>query len=416
LKQQYGQILERESEILQKKEEAEAATKAESEFLANMSHEIRTPATAMLGFAEILAEANPFTDRPERRVHAIETIRRTGEHLLEIIDRVLDRARLKAGRLEIERIPFSPTALVEEVLGVMRPHADAKGLALEFEVDSATPAGVESDATRIRQILMNLVSNAIKFTEAGSVRVSLGYSARADRSMLQFDVTDTGIGMSAAQIDRVFEPFTQVHPTGSHDARGAGLGLTISKGLTALLDGMIQIESKPGKGSTFRVSVPCVPVDRRHLSQEQRIPSTLERTMAETSERIGPLLRLRVLVAEDNRDNQRLLTELLRAAGIESEFADNGAIAVERVGEAARGGRRFDAIIMDMQMPVLSGHEAARRLRAMGYAGLIIGLTAHTTSRDRQDCLDAGCDEYLTKPIDRRRLVEILTGYANQAR
>jgi signal transduction histidine kinase/CheY-like chemotaxis protein len=417
LKHQYAEILAREADVLREKDNAEAAARAESEFLANMSHEIRTPASAMLGFAEVLAEENIFTDSADRRVHAIETIRKCGEHLLEIIDRVLDRARLKAARVEIDRIPFSPTAVAEEVLAVMRPRAEAKGLALELEVDSSTPAAIESDATRIRQILMNLVGNGIKFTEAGSVRVSVGHRSGGGQSMIRFEVADTGVGLSPVQAERIFEPFTQVRAQGPHETEGTGLGLTISKGLTALLGGTIRVESKPGEGSLFRVDVPCISIDRARLPREGTGASALQRRDA--MERAGPgdrRLDVRVLVAEDNHDNQRLLAEILRAAGAEAEFADNGAIALERVREEEERGRPFGAVLVDMQMPVMGGCEAASTLREMGYAGLILALTAHSSSTDRQRCINAGCNEYLTKPIDRYRLVEIMERYARRAR
>jgi signal transduction histidine kinase/CheY-like chemotaxis protein len=414
LRQQYEKILAREADLVHEKQKAEAAARAEGEFLANMSHEIRTPMTAMLGFAQTLSEQDRLGDASSQPSRAIETIQRCGAHLMQIVDKILDRARLRAGRLELKHIAFSPTAIVEEVLSLLRPQAEAKGLALELEVDSSTPAAAESDATRIRQILINLVGNAIKFTEAGAVRVTAGYRDHRGEPMLQFEVIDTGIGMSPDQIKAMFEPFTQVDGTTTRSHEGIGLGLTICKGLSALLGGTIDVESEPGKGSTFRVNVPCTVVDRARLLQADGEVSAVEkREGPRTLERARRRLRGRVLVAEDNRDNQRLIADTLQEAGAEVELADNGAIAVEMVREWQHRGRPFDLVLVDMQMPILDGHEAARRLRGMGYEGPIVALTAHAMQTDRQKCLEAGCDDYLAKPIERQRLVRLIARYTD---
>jgi signal transduction histidine kinase/CheY-like chemotaxis protein len=409
LRNQYQEILDRDEDFRREKEKAEEAAQAESEFLANMSHEIRTPMTAMLGFAQALSDADVLAQVPGQRIRMVETIRQCGDHLLHIVDRILDRARLKAGRLEVEEVPFSPTAVVEEVLSLMRPGAEAKGLALELEVDASTPAAAEGDATRIRQILINLIGNAIKFTESGSIRVTLSYWERPSGATLQFEVIDTGIGMSPEQIDSIFEPFTQADRATARRHGGIGLGLTISKGLTALLGGTIDVESELGKGSLFCVNVPCAVVDRARLLEESGVVSGLEgRPRSKTTERAGPQLSSRILLAEDNRENQELIRDILEEAGAEVEVAENGAIAVESVRNSAKRGRPFDVILMDMQMPVLDGPEAAKTLRQMGHRGPILALTAHAMETDRQKCLEAGCDDYLAKPVDRRRLIRLI--------
>jgi CheY-like chemotaxis protein len=378
-----------------------------------MSHEIRTPMTAILGFAEILAEEAEREETSRRQHQAIETIQRNGEHLLEIINEILDLSKIEAGRLEPECLAFSPTALAEGVVGLMRPRADEKGLSLEFEIDGAVPAAVESDPTRIRQILINLVGNALKFTNAGGVQLSVGHPGDPGKPMLTFSVSDTGIGMTAEEAERIFEAFTQGDSTATRRYAGTGLGLTICERLTALLGGNIELESEQGRGSVFRVNLPVKVVDRAQLSTKRaQRPELVE----QTRHGHAPLPQLppgcRVLVAEDGRDNQRLIEDALRLAGAEVEFADEGLMAVRMAIEAEKQQCPFSVVVMDMQMPVLDGYQAAMRLRESGYRRPIIALTAHAMPGDRQKCLEAGCTDYAAKPIDRRRLIQMIGRHA----
>jgi len=412
LKRQYSEILANQQALRREKLQAEAAERAKSEFLANMSHEIRTPMTAILGYAERLLEQGRTDDAPLGEIEALETIHRNGEHLLEIINGVLDLSKIESGRLEPQLSPFSPTALVEEVVTLMRPRADEKGLTLEFEVDGSVPAAVESDPTRIRQVLINLIGNALKFTEAGIVRVTVGHHGQSANPMLQLTVSDTGIGMASAQTGEMFEAFTQADAAATRKFGGTGLGLAICDRLTSLMEGTIEVESQPGQGSVFRVNLPVGVVDGAELVPGNRklsAPDEWRRSRAAERPSLPP--GGRILVAEDGLDNQRLIVETLEDAGAEVEIAENGAIAMKLALEEQERGHAFDVILLDMQMPVLDGREAVRRLRSMGYDRPIVALTAHAMSGDRQKCLDAGCDEYASKPIDRRRLVQLIARF-----
>ncbi len=410
--QQYDEILAGHHAVQREKQAAEEASRAKSEFLANMSHEIRTPMTSILGFTDLLAEETSSRTASSRELDAIATIQRNGEHLLEIINEILDLSKIEAGHLESELEAFSPAALTEQVVVSMRPRAQERGLSLEFEIESSVPVAVESDPTRIRQILINLVSNALKFTEEGRVRVTVRHSGRAGNPRLSFEVSDTGIGMSSREIAGVFEPFVQSDSSASRKYQGTGLGLTICERLTSMLGGTIDVKSELGKGSTFLVSIPIVEVDRGRLKASGGVHS--DPSSERDDHGRAPLPRLpsgcRVLIAEDGRDNQRLIADTLQRAGADIEFAEDGALAIKKVRAAEEQHHPFDVILMDMQMPVLDGYRAVKQLREGGYRRPIIALTAHAMPGDRQKCLDAGCDAYAAKPIDRRQLIKLIAG------
>jgi signal transduction histidine kinase/ActR/RegA family two-component response regulator len=381
---------------------AEAASQAKSEFLANMSHELRTPLTAILGFAEVLRDESGPAEGESRR-QAVDTITRNGEHLLQLINDILDLSKIEAGRLEIDPRPCDPRKIVDDCVALMNVRAAAKGLALGVDCDPALPCRIQSDPTRIRQVLLNLLGNAIKFTEQGEVRLSAAFAAAPEPS-IAFDVRDTGIGMTPQQAAAIFEPFRQAEASTARRFGGTGLGLTISRRLTEMLGGCLQlVESQPGAGSRFRaVIAAAAPADETDPAEGPgREPEPDDALPA------GPrtLAGCRILFAEDGPDNQRLISHLLRKAGAEVALAADGAEAVDRALGAAAAGQPFDVILMDMQMPVMDGYEASRRLRAGGYTGPIIALTAHAMSGDREKCLAAGCTDYATKPIDRARLI-----------
>ena len=387
---------------------AEAADHAKSELLANMSHEIRTPMTAILGFTDMIMGS---VTAPED-LDAAATIRRNGEHLIEIINDILDISKIEAGQLKVENIDCSPCQVLSDLASLMRVRASAKGLALEVEYDGPIPLRIHSDPTRLRQILINLAGNAIKFTEVGTVRVLARIlDSDADEPRMQFDVIDTGIGLTEAQVGRLFQPFVQADASTTRKYGGTGLGLTISKRLAEMLGGTIHVDSTPGVGCTFSVTVSTGPlhgVTMVDVAQESVLPT------AQVEKPVGTVeqLNCRVLLAEDGPDNQRLISFVLKKAGADVEIAENGQIALDQALAAREAGAPFDVILMDMQMPVLDGYGATGKLREAGYAGPIIALTAHAMSGDREKCLGVGCDDYTTKPIDRLELVGLVGNWA----
>ncbi len=382
---------------------AEQASIAKSEFLANMSHEIRTPMTAILGFAEMLRTEGDPAKAPHQRLEAIETIQRNGDYLLRLINDILDLSKIEAGKLDAEFTTCSPGQVLDEVVELMRVRADAKGLPLHLEYDGDLPEAIRCDPLRLRQILINLVGNAIRFTETGSVRIVarlLRFAARS--ALLQVDVIDTGIGLTAQQAMRLFRPFSQADSSTTRKFGGTGLGLTISKRLAEILGGDITFESDPGKGSTFSVTVETGDLDGVRMLARPAKAMALA-VPEPTAGNTAPAVRIagRVMLAEDGIDNQRLVRFILKKAGAEVSVADNGQIALDEALAARDRGDPFDLILMDMQMPVMDGYEATRTLRAVGYTGVIIALTAHAMAGDEAKCREAGCDAYLTKPIDR---------------
>ncbi len=383
---------------------AKQATAAKSAFLANMSHEIRTPMTAILGYADLLLDEQrtPQVERDE----ALQTIRRNGQHLLEIINDILDLSKIEAGRLEIESVEVPVWELLDEVHGTMRVRAQQKGIDFSIRAATALPSSCQTDPVRLRQVLVNLVGNAIKFTERGSVLVTVAYRVRRGRGVLKFDVADTGIGMVPHQLSRLFRPFAQADSSTTRRFGGTGLGLTISKRLVQLLGGEIAVKSKLNHGSTFTITIDAGAPREANEFRQPTISAKREANAVQTPEEMPATFAGRVLLAEDGPDNQRLIGLLLRKLGLEVEIAENGRRALEQALAAREAGQPFDLILMDMQMPELDGYDATQRLRKEGYAGPIVALTAHAMSGDRDRCLAAGCDDYLSKPVNRQLLLE----------
>ncbi len=385
------------------KQDAEVANQTKSEFLANMSHEIRTPMTAILGFSETLLEPD-LSDAD--RLGAIHTIRRNGDFLLELINGILDLSKIEAGKLDTELIPCSPAQVVRDVISLMRIRADAKGLALATEYDGAIPEAILSDPTRLRQILINLAGNAVKFTETGDVRLVTRFIENENApSLMQFEVIDTGIGMNGDQIGKLFRPFTQADSSTTRNFGGTGLGLAISKRLAESLGGDITVESEPGRGSVFSLTISAPPAENAARTE---VPRSAGSGRTKVLEQMSGTFSGHVLLAEDGADNQRLIAYFLRKAGARVTIVENGRLAVDAAMDASEAGRPFDVILMDMQMPEMDGYEATRRLRAREYNGAIIALTAHAMAEDRARCLDAGCDDFATKPIDRKELLRVI--------
>ncbi|MCA9123111.1 MAG: response regulator [Planctomycetaceae bacterium] len=383
-------------------DEATAATLAKSEFLANMSHEIRTPMTAILGFSETIAESV----EGEENIAAIETIRRNGEHLLAIINDILDLSKVEVGKMSLELLDQNPCDLVVEVISLVKVKADGAGLALEAEFEGPIPRTIRTDPTRLRQILINVLGNAIKFTEVGKVRLVTSFTTGRDgECLLQFDIIDTGIGMSEDQIDRLFQPFSQADASTTRKFGGTGLGLTISKRFAEMLGGgIVVVESRKGFGTRFRITVATGSLEDVEMDV---CPSAAQasRKMASVDDRNVDLDGCRILLAEDGPDNQRLLSFVLKKAGANVQVVENGKLATDAAFAAAEAGAPFDCVLMDMQMPVMDGYKATQLLRAKGYTGSVLALTAHAMDGDDQKCIDAGCDDYLTKPINRDAFV-----------
>ncbi len=399
----YARALERANADLERqRRKAEQAAAAKTEFLANMSHEIRTPMTAILGFADILLEDG--TANAVERTDALKTIRRNGAYLLEILNDILDFSKIEANRLEIEEVPCAPARIFADVVDLMRPRANEKKIQVRFELDGPIPERLLSDPVRLRQILLNLVGNAVKFTSQGEVRVRARFDAN-DRT-LEFDVEDSGIGIAEKVLLEIFEPFRQGDSSMTRRFGGTGLGLAITKRLVERLGGAITATSTVGKGSLFRVRVPAHPVDSGSVTEvpESDTPSTGRMRSALEGLRASG----RVLMVEDGPDNQRVIRHVLEMAGYSVTAADNGQIGVELALAAVEEGTPYRVILMDVQMPVLDGYEATRRLRASGYTGPIIALTAHALPSERQRCLEAGCDAFATKPIERLLLLETI--------
>jgi len=403
-----------EQRVAERTAAAEDANRAKSAFLANMSHEIRTPMTAILGFADVLlADADDGSATPHR-LDSIQTIKRHGEYLLEILNGILDLSRIESGRVEVERARVAPLAIVNEVALLMRVRAEAKQLPLVTSFGSRLPDYVMSDAVSLRQILINLVANAIKFTEMGKVELRASFREAGAESRLELEVRDTGIGITEEQRDRLFQPFVQGNASVTRRYGGTGLGLAISQRLAQMLGGAIEIESEPGRGSTFRLVLPT-----GELPGATWIENPGEAAVVEARAEVAPAsppqqYACRVLLAEDGGDNRRLITLLLERMGATVVAVENGRRAVDAALAVDGTDEEFDLVLMDMHMPVLDGYEATRALRRAGYDRPIVAITANAMHGDRERCLEAGCTDFLSKPIERDRLSQVIATCARK--
>ncbi len=380
------------------KDEAERANLSKTQFLANMSHEIRTPIGAILGFTDLMK--NP-ANAPEENLNYMGIVERNSQQLLRLIDDILDLSKVEAGKMTIEQIEFSFAEMLTDFIAVMAFKAGEKGIGFQFDVESKVPDILYTDPVRLRQILTNTVGNALKFTDKGSVEFCVHY----EEPCLKFVVKDTGVGISKEQQSRLFQPFAQADTSTTRKFGGTGLGLVLSRRLSENLGGKLELqESDPHFGSTFVIVInsPLLPhaklVGKEALVYSATQPRTLNRSRALTG--------LKVLLVEDSPDNQILITTYLRKEGAKIKVASDGLQGVE----AALSGN-YDVLLMDIQMPLLDGYEATRSLREKGYAKPIIALTAHAMIEERNKCLEAGFDDFLTKPIRREHLVKALAGY-----
>lgn len=420
LRSKLGAPTETAEELRQAKKRAEEATRAKSEFLANMSHELRTPMTAILGYTELLLEDGDLRRAPARRIEALRTLKRNGQHLMRILADILDLSKIEAGKIEVEQLPTSPCEVIADIESVMRSAAEEKGIAFDVIYKGGIPATIQTDPTRLRQILINLVGNAIKFTACGSVRVTVELiRAEQGKPLLRFAVTDTGPGLSAEAQGRVFESFSQADASTTREYGGTGLGLAVSSHLARLLGGDIEVESVEGQGSTFTLSVEVGSLEgvlmlddpARQGTEQFVLPGDAGSTIAflDGVKETGP--KAQILLVEDGEDNRRLIASTLRKSGFEVSHAENGKAGVELALAARDMGEPFDLILMDMQMPVMDGYEATQRLREAGCQVPIVALTAHAMKGDRERCLNAGCNDFATKPISRRDLLKTVLGH-----
>jgi signal transduction histidine kinase/CheY-like chemotaxis protein/HPt (histidine-containing phosphotransfer) domain-containing protein len=392
-------IIKYEKGLARARDAAEVGMRARSEFLAVMSHEIRTPLNAVLGFASTLLESKLDT---EQRLNAT-ALHGAGDDLLRLLNDILDFSALDAGRIPFEDAPFSPAAVVDMTVGIAKRSATAKGLALRVDIDPDLPLALRGDAGRLRQVLLNLLTNAIKFTESGEITVKARWLAGTAKSAtVQWSVTDPGIGIAPDRIDGVFSGFVQVDSSANRRFGGSGLGLAICKRIIDQMGGRIGAESAVGRGSTFTFSV-ALPLGEIAAEVEDSAAGIA----ADLKAHIAALGRpLRVLLAEDNPTNQLVGRQMLREFDARISIASNGVEAVQSAGEFA-----YDVILMDMQMPEMSGIEAARAIRARGGANAqvpIVALTANAYPEDIKACFDAGMNDFVAKPISKSTLAEAI--------
>jgi PAS domain S-box-containing protein len=389
-------------ELAKAMRDAEASNRSKSEFLANMSHEIRTPMGAILGFTEMLMLKSP---EECAQIGCVQIIRRNSLHLLELINEILDLSKVEAGQMRVDRIPCDLPALLSELVSLMRPRAAEKGLGFRVTFQGPIPHFIQTDPLRLRQILVNLIGNAVKFTESGRIDLRIAdEGADGPSIVLRVDVIDSGIGMTPEQLARLFRPFTQGDSSITRKFGGTGLGLTISRQLAKLLGGDVTATSQPNLGSAFTLKV-----DGGLSADVQRLQGLTEATLPPSVDQRAQAsihLRGRILLVEDGADNQRLLRMQLGDAGASVTSALDGQVAVDLANEYA-----FDLILMDMQMPVMDGYAATIELRRRGLTIPIVALTAYAMAEDREKCLASGCSGYLSKPVEEETLLRTVHEY-----
>lgn len=402
--QKQKQILSDQAiDIEKSRDQALQASSAKTDFLANMSHEIRTPLTSIIGFAESCLDIEQTL---KERSKATKIIIKSGKHLLHVINEILDLSKIETGKLEIEKIPVSVIEILDEINQLVSKMAEEKGLTFRINYTYPLPEKIISDPLRLKQILINLCSNAIKFTENGYVYLNVSYLPES--SNLTFEVVDTGIGMTEEQIEKIFKPFEQADTSTTRKFGGTGLGLTLSKQLVNMINGEIKVESSVNKGSKFIVSLEIVEVDTFKYIYDGNNKGALEKQNNKNNE--IPQLEGKILLAEDNKDIQDLIKLLMKKIGINLDIVENGRQAIKAATESV-----YDIVFMDVQMPVLDGISAMKELHGRNYNQPVVAMTANAMQKDRDDCKEAGFSGFISKPINRNDLYLLLTQYLKPA-
>jgi len=399
-------LLESHVEELERlRHEADAANLAKSQFLANMSHEIRTPLAAVMGFAEMISKSETTEKDKEE---CSEAIKRNGNLLMRLIDDLLDLSKIEANRFELENVSFSLPTLLRDVESTMSFKAQEKGVQLKFIFPAQIHSTYQSDPVKLKQILLNIIGNAVKFSPGGVVRVDVKVKPEAknksdtkERDRLIITVSDSGVGLNKQQAERLFQPFGQADPSTKRKFGGSGLGLIISRQIARAMDGdLTLVNSQLGVGSVFKIE--CV-IERSQVTEQ--FVSNIDNKGAEEKV-VGSLSGRRILAVDDSQDNLMLISHFLKGLGLDIVYAENGYEAVE-----ATKNDKFDLILMDVQMPGMDGHETTAEIRGMGYKKPIIALTAHALKFEHDKCRQSGCNDVLTKPISRTALIGALQSY-----
>ncbi len=381
-------------DLLDAKEAAEAANLAKSAFLANMSHEIRTPLGAVLGFSDLVIDPNV---KPSEKANFLAAVKRNGELLSNIINDILDLSKIEAGKMQISTHEVMLMEVLTDTKTLLDLQASDKGVALNVSIDEDVPEKIKTDPLRLRQVLINIIGNAIKFTAKGSVDVRISKANSGSKNLLSFSVKDTGTGIRADQINKLFAPFSQADVSTKRKYGGTGLGLVLSKRFANLLGGdVVLTETTPDKGSTFTITIDPGPV-------QSVVGDSAKSKLVEMQKSGLRLDGIKVLLAEDSIDNQTLVTRFLKLAGASVEIASDGKEATQKAKND-----HYDVLLMDLQMPVMDGYEATSQLRREGYRGKIVALTAHALSEERERCLKSGFDDHISKPVNRDLLIELV--------